>query len=191
MCRSLKWLVALPLVVVGSQIAHGIAYWWVYPQASLRLAVLKHTGHGYEAYAPLVLGFLLALELLVFAVTVFDRVRGRSVRTLPAWVFLLLPVLGFTVQEHLERLLASGTFPWWTLHQPTFARGVVLQVALGVFAYVVAKALLRTAEVVAQFVREREVRPARVSRSVLRPRVTCSPRLAPLARAAAGRAPPS
>ncbi len=76
MRRPLTWLVALPVIVVGSQVAHGVTYWWTYPQASRRLAVLQHSGHSYEAYAPVVLGLLFAIELLVFAVAVLDWIRG-------------------------------------------------------------------------------------------------------------------
>jgi len=76
MLRGLAWLVALPVIVVGSQVAHGVTHWWTYPQASRRLAVLQHSGHSYEAYAPVVLGLLFAIELLVFAVAVLDWIRG-------------------------------------------------------------------------------------------------------------------
>jgi hypothetical protein len=192
--RALTWLLALPLIVVGSQVAHGLAYWWAYPFASVRLAVLEHTGHGYLAYLPSLIAFLGGLELLVLLVMVVDRCRGNVNRDLPPWVFLWLPVVGFVLQEHLERLLASGVFPWWAVEQPTFWRGLVLQVPLGVAAYGIARFLRRAVEAVADvIVRRREDRarlapgeggfgwPAGVV--LLRP--------TPLAVGAAGRAPPS
>jgi hypothetical protein len=193
MRRALTWLVAVPLIVVGSQVAHGVAYWWTYPQASLRLSVLQHSGHAYEAYAPAVLGFLGALEVLVFVIAVLDRVRSRTARPLPPWIFLVLPVLAFTMQEHLERLFASGVFPWWTVLEPTYARGILLQIPLGLVAYLIARLLLRTAEAVAQIVRARGQAPpcpaARPS-NPRRPLPVPLPRVAPIALAAAGRAPP-
>jgi hypothetical protein len=35
--RSLTWLFALPLVLAGSQVAHVVAYRWVYPSSGVRL----------------------------------------------------------------------------------------------------------------------------------------------------------
>ena len=191
--RALTWLLALPLIVVGSQVAHGLAYWWAYPVANVRDAILAHSGHGYLGYAPTVLGFLGGLELLVLLVLVWDGVRGSDHGRLPAWVFLWLPVVGFVLQEHLERFIVSGVFPWWEVEVPTFWRGLVLQVPLGLLAYVIARFLRRAADAVAAvIVRRRDplaaaaVVPRRTwpsSAALLRP--------APLALGAAGRAPPS
>ena len=152
MRRGLLWLLVLPPIVVGSQVAHGAAYWWAYPQTNLRLAVLSSSGHGYLAYAPAALGFAGAIQLIAFAVVVFDRARGRPLRSLPPWAFLFIPEVGFVLQEHLERLLASGVFPWWTALEPSFWRGLVLQLPLGLAAYLVAALLLRTASALAEVV---------------------------------------
>jgi len=187
------WLLVLPAIVVGSQVAHGIAYWWAYPQTSLRLTALSDSGHGYLAYAPATLGFFTAVQLIAFVVVVVDKARGRSVRGLPAWVFLFIPELGFVLQEHLERLVASRVFPWWTALEPSFWRGLVLQVPLGLAAYLVATVLLRTASAVAEIVVARREDPVVVLRAPARswrPAVVFLPRLAPLASRAADRAPP-
>lgn len=192
MRRALTWLLALPVIVVGSQVAHGLAYWWAYPQSDLRAAVLAHSGHGYLAYAPVAVGFLVAIELIAVAVATVDRVRGRPVRGLPPWAFMLIPALGFTVQEHLERLFAFGVFPWWAVLEPSFWRGLVLQVPLGLLAFLIARLLLKTASVVADVIVARRGGVA----VRLRPAARCLagvvllPRLAPLAGSAAGRAPP-
>jgi hypothetical protein len=191
--RALTWFLALPLIVVGSEVAHGLAYWWAYPIADVRDAILAHTGHGYLSYAPMLLSFLAALELLVVVVLVWDSVRGHAGRGLPAWVFLWLPVLGFVVQEHLERLIATGSFPWWAVEAPTFWRGLVLQVPLGLAAYAVARLLRRAAEAVAAVIVRRRDRTS--TTPVLLPRAWVSSALllrpAPLALGAAERAPPS
>jgi hypothetical protein len=192
--RALTWLLALPLIVVGSQVAHGLAYWWAYPFADVRLAILEHTGHGYLAYLPILIAFLGGLELLVLLVMVVDRCRGNVGRDLPPWVFLWLPVVGFVLQEHLERLLASGVFPWWAVEQPTFWRGLVLQVPLGVAAYVIARFLRRAVEAVADIVvrrREARARPASGERGFRWSPGVAPLRATPLAVGAAGRAPPS
>jgi hypothetical protein len=192
--RALAWLLALPLIVVGSEVAHGIAYWWAYPIASVRDAILAHSGHGYLGYAPMLLGFLAGLELLVLIVLVRDGVCGKAGRGLPAWVFLWLPIVGFVTQEHLERLIATGAFPWWTVEAPTFWRGIVLQIPLGLLAYAVARGLRRAAEAVASVIARR-----RDGQTEIGPHSLTHPwaasvlllRLAPLALGAAGRAPPA
>ena len=194
MRRGLTWSFVLPAIVVGSQLAHGVAYWWAYPVASLRLTALATSGHGYLAYAPAALGFLGAVQLVAFVAVVLDRVRGRPVRSLPPWVFLFIPALGFVLQEHIERFMTSGVFPWWTVLEPSFWRGLVLQVPLGLAAYLIATILLRTASVVAEVVVARRAarvvarrRPVRARRPA---RVVVLPRRAPLAGLAADRAPP-
>ncbi len=191
MRRALTWSLALPVIVVGSQVAHGLAYWWAYPETNLRASVLAHSGHSYLAWAPVVAGFLVAIELIALGVDVVDRVRDRPSRQLPAWAFMLIPVVGFTLQEHLERLLSSGVFPWWTALEPSFWRGLVLQIPLGLLAYAIARLLLRaTAAVAGALVGRRSVTVRRRSPVRRRPAVLLLPRLAPLAGAAAGRAPP-
>lgn len=42
------WLLAIPLTVAGSQVAHTFAYGVVYPNARVRLRDLIATGHGYS-----------------------------------------------------------------------------------------------------------------------------------------------
>jgi hypothetical protein len=194
MRRGLTWSFVLPAIVVGSQLAHGVAYWWAYPAASLRLTALATSGHGYLAYAPAALGFLGAVQLVAFLVVVLDRVRGRPARSVPSWAFLVIPALGFVLQEHIERFMTSGVFPWWTVLEPSFWRGLVLQVPLGLAAYLIAAILLRTASVVAEVVVARRAASFVARRRPLRARrpapVVVLPRRAPLAYLAADRAPP-
>lgn len=192
MRRALTWLLALPVILVGSQAAHGLAYWWAYPQTDLRAAILSHTGHGYFTYAPIALGFLGAIELAAIIVAVADRLRGRGVRSFPAWAFLLIPAVGFTLQEYLERSLA-GVSPWSTALGPSYWRGLVLQVPLGLIAWLIARLLLRTADALAEVITVGRQRPG-FARVLVVSGVTDLVQLlrpAPLAFAEAGRAPPS
>ena len=112
MRRSLAWLVAVPLMLAGSEAAHALAYRLAYPELHVRVHVLLVTGHGYLRWLPLVLGIAAAVVALSLLVTAVDAARGRAPRGLPAWAFALLPPLAFVVQEHLERLLHTGVFPW-------------------------------------------------------------------------------
>ncbi|HXY17538.1 MAG TPA: hypothetical protein VEH79_05165 [Gaiellaceae bacterium] len=192
MRRCFVWLTALPLMLTGSLVAHVLAYRWAYPSSQVRLQVLLSTGHGYMDRVPLVLGITTAAALVSLAVCIVDSIAGRSPRDLPPWAFALLPLVMFTVQEILERSLHTGTFFWQAVESPTFLPGLVLQLPFAAVACLVAWLLLRTARAVGQLVGSRRTRRTRIRAlaSVRSSFVIRLPRLAPLAAAAAGRAPP-
>jgi hypothetical protein len=147
--RIAAWLLSLPLMVAGSQVAHALAYRLVYPQARVRLSALLSTGHGYllgaAGYVPLLLGTLGAVELVAVGWVLAGSVRRSLQRPVPAWAFALLPIIGFTLQEVLERWLSSGRFPWWVVLAPTFQVGLALQLPFALLAYALARLLTRTA----------------------------------------------
>jgi len=144
--RLSAWLVVVPLMLAGTEVAHAIAYRIVYPEAAVRWRVLAETGHGYLGYAPVCFGIAGALMLVGLAAGAGDVVRGRGAGKVPPWAFGLLPLAGFTLQEFLERWLANGGFPWWMVEQPTFRIGLALQLPFAVAAYVLARLLLRAAD---------------------------------------------
>ena len=146
MRRSLAWLLSLPLILAGSQVAHVLVYRLVYPEAGVRLTALVQSGHGYMSVLPFALGVAGAVTVLSLLVGAADAARGRVARPLPAWSFALLPLVAFTVQEHVERWLYSGVVPWHEFAAPTFLPGLALQLPFGLAAYVVARLLLRAAE---------------------------------------------
>jgi hypothetical protein len=192
MRRRLAWLAALPLIVVGSQVAHVFAYRWVYPSSQVRMHTLLSTGHSYMEWLPVVFGIAAAIALVSLVAAVVDAARGRSLRSLPAWAFALLPLATFALQEILERSLHTGTLFWQEVESPTFVPGLVLQLPFAAAAYLIARLLLRTASAVARIVgaRRRVLDPRRAAAIVRQPVAARLPRLAPLAGAAAGRAPP-
>lgn len=143
--RGAAWLVVVPLMLGGTEVAHALSYWLVYPQAVVRWQVLAATGHGYLGWWPLVLGSGGAIGLAGFASGVIGVARGRPARQVPAWAFGVLPLAGFTLQEFLERWLALGGFPWWMVEQQTFRVGLLLQVPFALVAFVAARLLLRAA----------------------------------------------
>jgi hypothetical protein len=139
------WIVAVPVMVAGTEIAHTLAYRIVYPQAEVRWGVLAASGHGYMARAPLVLGLGFALVAVGLVSLLVDAARRRPTTEVAPWAFALLPLLSFTAQEFLERWVALGSVPWWMVEQPTFRVGLLLQLPFAALACVVARLLLRTA----------------------------------------------
>jgi hypothetical protein len=146
MRRSLAWLVAVPLMLAGSQTAHVLAYRWVYPESGVRLGALVRTGHGYMSLLPFALAVAAAVTALSLLAAAADSARGRTARPLPAWAFALLPPIGFVVQEYAERWAYSGVMPWREALAPTFVVGLALQLPFAALAYAAARLLLRSAE---------------------------------------------
>jgi hypothetical protein len=192
--RVAAWLLSFPLMVVGSQVAHVLAYRIVYPNAHVRLSELLATGHSYmryPAYVPMLLGVLGAAELLGAGWVFAGSARRSLQRPVPAWAFALLPLLCFTVQEFLERWLSGGSLPWWMVLQPTFRVGLLLQLPFALAVFLLARALLRVAERVGNALRGAAARPPLVGFSVgwvvLE---VCPPQRGALAGGHAGRGPP-
>jgi len=144
MRRGLAWALTLPLVLLGTQAAHALAYDLVYPEAHGR--ILRATGHGYLSWLPLALALAGAVALAALCVAAADAARGRPARALPAWAFALLPPATFAIQEVLELSLHTGSFNVHALVAPTFLPGLLLQLPLALAAYVAARFLLGTAE---------------------------------------------
>src|SRR5436305_9529561 len=143
MRRRLAWLVAVPLMLAGSQVAHAAAYRLVFPQADVRLQTLVATGHDYLSWLPLAFGAAGAVAVVALAAAATDAARGRRVHELPAAAFALLPPAAFVLQEVLELSLHTGTFGWHALLAPTFAPGLLLQLPFAAIAFLVARLLLR------------------------------------------------
>jgi hypothetical protein len=161
MRRRLAWLVALPAMLTGSQLAHALAYRLAYPEAHVRLLRMAATGHGYVAWLPLALGVAGSIAVVALVAAGLDAARGRPIRDVPAFAFALLPPLAFVLQEFLELSLHLGRPSWQFAAAPTFLPGLLLQLPFAVLAYVAARLLLRAAELVGRaLARRRRPRPA-------------------------------
>ena len=161
--RAAAWLLSLPLMIAGTQVAHVLAYRWVYPNAHIRLIELLATGHGYmvgtHGYLPLVLGIVGAVDLVAAGWVFAGSLRRSMQRPVPAWAFALMPLLCFTLQEFLERWLAGAPFPWWMVLQPTFRIGLALQIPFALLAFLAARLLVRAADTTGARARPRAPRP--------------------------------
>lgn len=135
--RSLAYLIPLSLTAAGSFAAHALSYRIADPGAH----ALEQTGHGYLTFAPLALALALAFVLVGLAAQVTEAVQGSPGR-LRLWRFAALPPVGFAVQEHLERLVHTGSFPLDAVTQPTFLLGLALQLPFALLALLATRALL-------------------------------------------------
>ena len=157
MRRRLAWLVAVPTMLAGSQLAHALAYRWVYPEAHVRVLRLAATGHGYLAWLPLALGVAGAVAVIALVAAGVDAARGRRIHEVPAAAFALLPPLAFVFQEFLELSLHLGRPGWQVVAAPTFVPGLLLQLPFAALAYLAARVLLRAAELVGRALSPRGV----------------------------------
>ncbi len=140
----IAWVSTLVLAVVGTQLAHALAYRLTTPDAHDRGQLLTATGHGYLTYAPLALalGFGVLVAVLLAEVRAAARRRGTQAC---AWRFAFVAPVVFAAQEHLERLAHDGAIPWSTALQGTFLAGLALQLPFALAAYLLARLLLSMA----------------------------------------------
>lgn len=195
MRRAIAVLVTAPIVLLGSVAAHQLAYLLADPAAAPRARRLAETGHGYLAHVPLMaiacgtvvaIGCLLALRA---------ELAGPGAVRARAWPYALAAPAGFAIQEHAERLAATGHVPFGAVLEPTFLPGLAMQLPFALLAWAVAWLVLRSARTVALAVRRRRsAAPRRTRQRGVLPAPASRPRvsvLAVLATSAAGRAPPA
>jgi hypothetical protein len=191
---GIAWALAASLAALGSLWAHELTYRLVAPSHSAYASLLARTGHGYLDHAPLLIGILLAAVALSLFRACLDGARARRPGPAPGWLFAILPVLGFALQEHLERLLHDGAFPLGAGLEPTFVLGVVLQLPFALAALVVARALLGAARELGQALARLTARSPswpRPPRAAFPPSLADRPRAVAAALGYGGRGPPS
>ena len=193
--RCIAWLASVPLMLGGTEVAHWLAFRLVYPDAFERAQALQETGHGYLTdWVPMAGGVAAALLVSALFLSCRDARTARESEVVQVGLsrFAALPPLAFTLQEHLERLIHSGTVVGVVL-EPTFMLGLLLQVPFALAAYLLARLLLGVAGQVGRVFaqRRRSRRRSRLSTASFRSRVEFSvPRMAALAGGHAERGPP-
>jgi hypothetical protein len=190
MRRGLAWLVAAPVALAGTQLAHHFGYVAVAPEPVERSHLLASTGHGYQQHLPLVAAFAASLCATALVLAFVAERRGRAGARLGAAVFALVPLTVFPVQEHLERWLHDGAFPLTAALAPTFLIGLALQLPFALLAYVVAHGLLTATAGLARRLGRGVVVAPRTAARVRAPNTVSLPRPAALARGYAERGPP-
>jgi hypothetical protein len=92
------------------------------------------TAHDYLSHAPQVVLVLVAIGLATARI-------GTRVRIPAAWQLPLAAVSTFVVQEHVERLVHTGSVPW-LLTSPVFLVGLALQLPIALVARLVSRGVL-------------------------------------------------
>ncbi len=138
------WLLTLALAVIGSQLAHELAYRLVTPDGAQRAHELARTGHAYLVYAPAALAVCSVLVLIALVGELRHLLTGRGTASSrpSALTFAVLAPAIFVLQEHFERLFHDGAFPWDACLQPTFVVGLLLQLPVASGAYLLSRLLL-------------------------------------------------
>jgi hypothetical protein len=190
MRQRLAWVSTAPLMLGGLLSAHWLAYRLSIPDAHARTDALAHSGHGYLGYTPLALTVCLGVLLSALALRALAAARGELRRPATSRTIVLLPLIAFVIQEHVERLVYEGHFPWTTALEPTFLVGLALQLPFALAALLVAWALDSVARAVGLALASCAPRPVLSAFVPASASIPAAPRLVGLARGYGERAPP-
>lgn len=143
MKRHVALLVALPFAAAAWLSAHCLAYMLVAPGGEEQMHLHAENGHVYFGYGPAFVAFGLTLTLVGLVLSVGEGMSRRPAARAPASLFALLPPVGFTVQEHLEHAIGSGTAPFDVITEPVFLAGLALQLPFAFGAWILTRAVQR------------------------------------------------
>jgi len=148
----LAWLLVFALTVAGWISAHEVAYRLALPHPHAGGSDVAERGHAYFAYGSLVIAVCLLIAL-VCTVGLVARPGGLRPPSRRLLLFVvLLPPLGFALQELTEGLLTTGALPYEAASEPTFLLGILLQLPFALAALAVARVLFAFARCLAQSV---------------------------------------
>jgi hypothetical protein len=98
-------------------------------------------GHAYLGYTPAIVVWGFALVACGLVLCVGGGLRGHRPSRPPLKLFALLPPAGFVVQEHVERLVGTGSIRLDLMLEPAFLVGLALQLPFALAALLLACAL--------------------------------------------------
>jgi hypothetical protein len=140
--RRAAWLLSLGLMAAGGFLAHTLAYWLVAPDHEARERLLEKSGHMYMEHWRVCLAICMSVAMLGLAAAFAGRLRGGRSSGFPLSIFALVPPAGFVVQEHVERLVFEGSFPYAAALEPTFLAGILVQIPVALLVYAFTRGLL-------------------------------------------------
>ena len=186
--RLAATFVTIPIAGAGVLAAHSLAYRLTTATAREEHRVLEATGHAYMESGRM---FLVAAGAAFLAAGLVLTARTGAARAarLPASL-AAAPPLAFALQEHLERLSHDGTFPADLVTDRTFLLGLALQLPFALLAHAITRLLIGAADRIGVVLRSSaRITPTSAPLALRRRSPDCRI-TAPLARRAAGRAPP-
>ena len=139
--RMAAGVIAIPLAIASWLGAHCLAYWLVSPGAEQHMGMHSEHGHAWLGYTPALALWGLAVVLAGLVLCVGAGLRGHRPSSPPLRFFAILPSVGFVVQEHVERLIGSGSIPADLVLEPTFLVGLALQLPFALVALLLTRAL--------------------------------------------------
>ena len=173
--RRLPWLLSIALIGLGSVTAHSLGY-LAFARAGERGGEVAEGSHGLESHLPLLLAMLGAAVAVGVLSRIVSAARGRPAGDASVRWFVLLPPLGFALQEAIERVLHVESFPWNGMHEPAFLAALLLQIPFGIVAFVAALWLTRVAVGIGRLLAGGELRPRRIAAALIRPADVLHPR---------------
>jgi hypothetical protein len=145
MRRLSLWILVGSVGVAGCEVAHLLAFRLVYPDRLQRAHALQATGYGYLRYSLLVFAAAAALGLIAFVFRVSHARRREPLVTVGIWG-ALAPAATFVLLDQAESFVSGGSLPFDAAGDPTFLPGLLLQVPLGLAAYLLVRFLIRSAD---------------------------------------------
>jgi len=186
--QRLAWVLAVPVMVAGSFAAHSLTAVLTAARSETGSEAGERHAGGSPAGLTLLLGFALALLLVVL----WQRALRRRESGPTAATFVVLPALAFLASEVLERLFGVESFPFQPSLEPRLLLGLALQLPFGLVAFFVARLLLGAVQrVVARLSKARFTRRLCPNASHLTPRSVLLPRIPALALGYPERGPPA
>ena len=142
--RRAAWLLALPVATASWLGAHCLAYVLVPPGGAEPMHGHVEHGHSYFGSLPVLIAAGVTLLAAGLVLCAGEGLRGSQARSRPpVRLFVLLPPLGFVVQEQVETLIASGSLSYELIAEPTFLVGLALQLPCALGALFLARGLYR------------------------------------------------
>jgi hypothetical protein len=160
--RALTWLVTLPISLGGVEFGHALINAIAGSPTGLDGELFQRNGPG-GGLGPLVASIAVGMVLLGLSARIAGIGGDTSGVPLSPLPYACVAPLAFIVQEHVETVLHTGQLSLSTVRDPTFLPGLALQVPFALLAYLIARVLLRVADV--------------VHRRIARARLCCSARL--------------
>jgi hypothetical protein len=189
--RGVVWVLSLPFAAAGWLGGHAVAYVLVAPDGDHRAHLLSESGHDYLGVAPVVLACAVTLVVAGLALAIRAGFRGTARERVPVWPLALVPLFGFAVQEHLERLIELNAFPISAALEPTFLVGLALQLPFALAAVAFARAVLAVGHRIGRgLAARRSARPRAHPRSWRLPGWLGPKLVGPMATGGGERAPP-